>query len=158
MHCSNYGNVHVTGQFCENKLVATLLDSQSMLTNEVTLTRREVEPNVHIQIMKQRFRVYRTYFTKQLRKPSPAYERGETELSSGQVSIILFIALFTISLFLLTKSLNLFNSLCFSSFIIEVFLLTLVLIGIAIISIFIANYVFVPQHTFDELSAFMVGN
>jgi hypothetical protein len=39
----------------------------------------------------------------------------------------------------------------------EAFFLTLVLVGIPIISIFIANYVFGPQHTFKEIVSFYGG-
>ncbi|WP_391120093.1 hypothetical protein [Psychrobacillus sp. L3] len=160
MHCSNCGNVQDTGKFCSTcgyKLVQSRMDSQSVLADEFTLTRREVESNVHMQNMKQRLYVYRTYFTKQLKKPSLAYERGETELTSGIVSIILFIALFTISLFFLTKSLSLEIPLSFLPFFTKVFLLTLFLIGIPVISIFIANYVFGLQHTVKEIVGFYGG-
>jgi hypothetical protein len=160
VHCSDCGNIQITGKFCStcgNKLAEPILDSESMLAKEVTITRREVKPNVHMQNMKQWFNDYRTYFSKQLRKPSLTFNRGEMELSNGLTSIILFILLFTTSLFLLMKSLNISIEPSFVSFFMKSFLLTLVLIGIPVISIFIANYVFGPQHTLKEIVGFYGG-
>lgn len=160
MHCSHCGNIQVAGKFCSacgNKLVEPLLDGQSVLANEATVMRREVEPSVHMQNMKRRFRVYHRYFMKQFRQPSLAHDRGEAELSNGLISILLFTALFTMSLFLFTKSLNVYDSLSFLSFFIGIFLLGLVLIGIPVLSIFIINYVFGPQHTFKEVVGFYGG-
>lgn len=129
-----------------------------MLNTESVASRTQsVKPNVHVENIKRKTKIYSSYFIQQLKKPSQAYNHGEGRFSSSLVSIIIFTALVTASLFLFTNDLYGSNSPSFLSFFIETFLLTFFIIGLVIFASFLISNFFGPQHSFRTIISFYGG-
>lgn len=118
---------------------------------------KSVKPNVHVENIKRKTKIYSSYFIQQLKKPSHAYNQGESEFTSSLVSIILFTALVTLSLFLFSNNLNWSDSPGFLSFFLESFLLTFFIIGLVIFSSFLISSFFGPQYSFKVIISFYGG-
>ncbi len=118
---------------------------------------QSVTPNVHVENIKRKTKIYCSYFIQQLKKPSQAYNHGEGRFSSSLVSIIIFTALVTASQFLFTNDLYGSNSPSFLSFFIETFLLTFFIIGLVIFASFLISNFFGPQHSFRTIISFYGG-
>lgn len=143
------------GNFCS--LCGTEFEELLLNTESVASRTRAAKPNVHIEYIKSKTKIYSSYFIQQLKKPSQAYYHGESEFRSSLVSISFFTALVTISLFLFTKDLYWSNSPRFLSFFMENFLLTFLIIGLVILSSFLISNFFGPQHSFKKIISFYGG-
>ncbi|WP_277586725.1 hypothetical protein [Psychrobacillus antarcticus] len=126
-------------------------------TESVASRTRPAKPNVHIENIKSKTKIYSAYFIQQLKKPSHSHIHVESEFRSSLASIILFTALVTISLFLFSKDLYWNNPPHFLSFFMESFLLTFLLIGLVILSTFLISNFFGPQHSFKVIISFYGG-
>ncbi|KQL36897.1 hypothetical protein [Psychrobacillus sp. FJAT-21963] len=129
------------------------MDTESV----VSRTRSVKQTNVHVENIKRKTKIYSSYFMKQLKKPSHANNPGENEFTNSLVSMILFVALVTISQYLFTNNLFWSNSPSFLPFFMEVFLLTFFMIGVVILSLFLISNFFGPQHSFKAIISFYGG-
>ncbi|WP_427138236.1 hypothetical protein [Psychrobacillus psychrodurans] len=129
-----------------------LLNAESVVSRT-----RSVKPNAHVDNIKRKTKIYSSYFIQQLKKPDHAYNRGESVFTSSLVSIILFTALVTISLFLFTTNSYWSNSPSFLSFFMDAFLLTIFIIGLVIFSTFLISSFFGPQNSFKTIISFYGG-
>lgn len=161
MKCPICDHEQTIGSFCSicgNKLIQPILDLGSTVAVEKIATRsRHVEPNIYVENIKKKSKLYSSYFMQQLKKPTHTYNQSEKDTGNSITSIILFTLLLTLSYFLFIKNTNLNHSLSFFSFSIEVFLLTLLMIGIVVLSLFIINHFFGLPHTFKAVISFYGG-
>ena len=120
-------------------------------TESVASRTQSVKPNVHVENIKRNTKIYSSYFIQQLKKPSQAFNHGESEFRSSLVSIIIFTTIVTASLFLFINDLYGSNSPSFLSFFIETFLLTFSITGLVIFASFLISNFFGPQHSFRTI-------
>ncbi|WP_144512797.1 hypothetical protein [Bacillus sp. FJAT-22090] len=156
--CSNCGQEQVVGNFCGtcgNKFEKVLLRTERNTTAKTSV--QPVEPNIHIENLKQRSSIYRTYFIQQLKKPSFAFQQGEKDFSNGLFSIVLFTLLYTISLYLITHNNLRGDSLFFFPYFIQIILLTFLFFAISIFSLFIINSFFGSQYSLKAIISFYGG-
>lgn len=153
--CINCGHEQVTGNFCS--LCGTELEELLLNIESVASRTRPAKPNVHIENIKSKTKIYSAYFIQQLKKPSHSHIHVESEFRSSLASIILFTALVAISLFLFSKDLYMNNPPNFLSFFMESFLLTFLIIGLVILSTFLISNFFGPQHSFKAIITFYGG-
>ena len=118
---------------------------------------QQVGPNIHIEKIKKKSKVYRTYFVQQLKNPSRAFEQGEKDFSNGLISIILFAIVYTVSLFLVVNRNYFGESLGFFPFFFQIMLLVFLLFGIAIFALFIANNFFGSPNSLKAIISFYGG-
>ncbi|TQR21264.1 hypothetical protein [Psychrobacillus vulpis] len=154
MKCLNCGHEQAVGNYCSK--CGTKFAEPLIVTD--TIEPKSVEPNVYVENIKKKSKKYIVYFVQQLKKPSVAFNRGESELTSSLISIVLFTVLFSMSLFLITKDLYWSNSPSFLSFFLEVFFLTFFMICILVLSLFLINNFFGPQYKLKAIISFYGGH
>ena len=130
-----------------------LLNAESVVSRT-----RSVKPNAHVDNIKRKTKIYSSYFIQQFKKTDHAYNRGESDFTSSLVSIILFTALVTNSLFLFTTNSYWSNSPIFLSFFMDAFLLTIFIIGLVIFPTFLISSFFGPQNSFKTILVFTGDN
>ncbi|MFJ8064781.1 hypothetical protein ACIQYS_09125 [Psychrobacillus sp. NPDC096426] len=118
---------------------------------------QRVEPNIHMENMKKKSKQYSTYFMKQFKYPSRAFEEGEKDFSNGLLSILLFAIVYTISLFLVVNRNYFGESLGFFPFFVQIMLLVFLLVGIVIFALYIANNFFGSPNSLKAIISFYGG-
>ncbi|SER71397.1 hypothetical protein [Psychrobacillus sp. OK032] len=118
---------------------------------------QQAEPNIRIEKIKEKSKVYRTYFVQQFKNPSRAFEQGEKDFSNGLISILLFAIVYTVSLYLVVNRNYFGESLGFFPFFFQIMLLVFLLFGIAVFALFIPNNFFGSPNSLKTIISFYGG-
>ena len=166
MKCMKCGHDQDTGNFCGKcgiRFEESFKDPietpvPPVVEQAATLPQQPVqpiEPNVHVEKVKVKSKVYFSYFMQYLKSPSLAYNRGEAEFSNSLISIILLVTIIGLSLHTFVS--KMFGGLIdgygpgFFSLFGGVFIFTAVAIGIVLLSLFLINKFFGPQLSLNAI-------
>ncbi|MGE7977683.1 Yip1 family protein [Psychrobacillus sp. NPDC093200] len=158
MICPNCSHDQVVGNYCSGCGNYLLRHQREAVKESVIATSiPSVAAKDHLATLKNYARQYSSYFIRQLKSPSHAFSKGEGDYSNAVVSILLFVALFCISIYLFTINQHWSNPPSFLSSFTEMYFVTIILVVIAVLSIFFINTIFGPQHSFKSIISFYGG-
>lgn len=172
MICINCGHQQETGNFCGK--CGTKLNETSVNTEKTIIQNEEAaastqpyeqaatpmeptEPNVHVENVKEKSKLYFNYFMQHLKNPAQAYNRGEAEFSNGLTSIVLLGILLGLSFYSLISNINFYGP-SFLSIFGGVLFFSLVSMGLVVVSLLLINNFFGPQHSFKSIVSLYGGH
>ncbi len=169
MHCVNCGHSQETGKFCGK--CGTKFDEGIVVNDDSTVPEQAAtaefeqqptvvaEPNVHVEKIKAQSKMYGSYFMRQLKRPSLAFNQDTTAFSNGLISTILLGIMIALSLYTFTN--NVWGSGYGPGFISvfgSILIFSTIFMGIAILSLFIINRFFGPQLSFKSIVSVYGGH
>lgn len=157
MQCPNCNHDQVSGSYCSDCGNYLLRHQREVIKDTAIATDAPIVVKDHLATLKSQTKLYANYFIRQLKNPSLSYSKGESEFTNAIVSILLFIALFSLSIYLFAVSQYWSNPPSFLSSFTEVFFVTAVLALTAVLSIFFINIIFGPQHSLKSIISFYAG-
>lgn len=157
MQCPNCNHDQVSGNYCSDCGNYLLRHQREIIKEAAIATEAPIVVKDHLATLKNHTKQYSNYFVRQLKSPSLTYSKGESEFPNAVASILLFIALFSFSIYLFAVNQYWSNPPSFLSSFTEVFFVTAVLALIAVLSIFFINTIFGPQHSLKSIISFYAG-
>lgn len=144
MNCTNCGHERMAGNFC-GKCGASFSEQSSV--NKAPIP-KPIEPNPHIENIKDKSKLYFNYFIKYLKNPSHIYNKDENEFLNGMISIVLLATLIGFSFFRLVNNnaYDIYNTSFFSIFG-SLFIFSIISTGLVLLTLFLINNFFGPQHS-----------
>ena len=172
MICVNCGHQQETGNFCGKcgaKLNETsgqtnesIVDIESAATNpqpnqQTAPPVEPAEPNVYVENVKEKSKLYFQYFMQYLKNPAHVYKRGEAEFPNGLTSIIILGVLLGLSFFTLINNGGFYDPSFFSVFG-GILFFSFVSMGLVIVALLLINNFFGPQHSFKSIVSLYGGH
>ena len=155
MNCTNCGHERTTGNFCGR--CGAQFSEQTLENQDIII--KKIEPNPHIENIKDKMKLYFSYFIKYLKNPSDIYKKDDNEFLNGIISIILLATLIGLAFFTLsTNNTHIVYNSGFLSIFGSLFIFSVTSTGLVLLTLLLINNFFGPQHSFKSIISLYGGH